>query len=68
MKKNPSVYARYDNAHKDAPEILVMDEAFAGVDEQNIRDMFRLLKELNIMGIFSILNIINNKQVEIEFY
>lgn len=43
-----AVYARYENARKDCPRIIAMDEAFAGVDEDNIRDMFRLLDELNL--------------------
>ncbi len=43
-----AVYARYANASKDCPRIISMDEAFAGVDENNIRDMFRLLKELDL--------------------
>ncbi|TCO77393.1 TIGR02680 family protein [Marinisporobacter balticus] len=43
-----AVYARYDNAREDCPHIISMDEAFAGVDENNIRDMFRLLKDLDL--------------------
>ncbi|QXM06569.1 TIGR02680 family protein [Crassaminicella indica] len=43
-----AVYARYDNARGDCPHIIAMDEAFAGVDENNIRDMFRLLKDLDL--------------------
>ncbi|KYH35067.1 chromosome partition protein Smc [Clostridium tepidiprofundi DSM 19306] len=43
-----AVYARYDNANKDCPKIISMDEAFAGVDENNIRDMFKLLKKLDL--------------------
>lgn len=43
-----AVYARYDNARKDCPHVISMDEAFAGVDENNIRDMFRLLKDLDL--------------------
>ena len=43
-----AVYARYENASKDCPRIISMDEAFAGVDEDNIRDMFRLLDELDL--------------------
>ncbi len=43
-----AVYARYDNASKNCPRIISLDEAFAGVDEKNIRDMFRLLKDLNL--------------------
>ena len=51
-----AVYARYEGARKDCPRILSLDEAFAGVDENNIRDMFRLLDELQ-------LNFIINSQV-----
>lgn len=43
-----AVYARYQNARNDCPRVISMDEAFAGVDENNIRDMFRLLKELKL--------------------
>lgn len=31
---------------EDAPYIISLDEAFAGVDENNIRDMFALVEEL----------------------
>lgn len=51
-----SVYARYEGARKDCPRIISLDEAFAGVDENNIRDMFRLLEELK-------LNFIINSQI-----
>jgi uncharacterized protein (TIGR02680 family) len=51
-----SVYARYDGARKDCPRIISLDEAFAGVDENNIRDMFRLIEELK-------LNFIINSQI-----
>jgi uncharacterized protein (TIGR02680 family) len=43
-----AVYARYENARKDCPRLIAMDEAFAGVDENNIRDMFKLLKDLKL--------------------
>ena len=43
-----AVYARYEKARKDCPRVVTMDEAFAGVDENNIRDMFRLLKILDL--------------------
>lgn len=43
-----AVYARYENARKDCPRIISLDEAFAGVDENNIKDMFRLLNELKL--------------------
>ena len=40
-----AVVAKYAGARKDAPRLLSLDEAFAGVDETNIRDMFRLMNE-----------------------
>lgn len=44
-----AVYSRYDIADKkDCPRIVSLDEAFAGVDEENIRDMFRILKEMDL--------------------
>ena len=43
-----AIYARYEKGRNDCPRIISMDEAFAGVDENNIRDMFRLLKELEL--------------------
>ncbi|QAA33568.1 TIGR02680 family protein [Clostridium manihotivorum] len=43
-----AVYARYKGARKDCPRIIGLDEAFAGVDEKNISDMFRLLDELGL--------------------
>ncbi|MEJ6949442.1 TIGR02680 family protein [Natronospora cellulosivora (SeqCode)] len=43
-----AVYARYENGRKDCPRIISLDEAFAGVDSNNIRDMFRLLEELDL--------------------
>jgi len=51
-----AVYARYENGRKDCPRIISLDEAFAGVDSNNIRDMFRLLEELG-------LNFVINSQV-----
>ncbi len=41
-----AVYARYEGARKDCPRLISLDEAFAGVDENNIRDMFKLMIEL----------------------
>jgi uncharacterized protein (TIGR02680 family) len=43
-----AVYARYEGARRNCPRLISLDEAFAGVDEKNIRDMFRLLHELNL--------------------
>ncbi|MGM9974157.1 MAG: TIGR02680 family protein [Clostridiaceae bacterium] len=43
-----ALYARYKKARVECPRIISMDEAFAGVDEDNIRDMFKLLKKLDM--------------------
>lgn len=51
-----AVVAKYKGANKDAPRIISLDEAFAGVDEMNIKDMFRLMIQLE-------LNFIINSQV-----
>ncbi|MBE3590060.1 MAG: TIGR02680 family protein [Firmicutes bacterium] len=48
-----SVHARYRLAAPDAPRLIGMDEAFAGVDEQNIREMFRFLVELDFCWIMT---------------
>ncbi|RKQ35846.1 TIGR02680 family protein [Oceanobacillus halophilus] len=39
-------YSRYSEADKTAPYIISLDEAFAGVDEDNISVMFRIVEEL----------------------
>lgn len=41
-----AVVAKYDGARPDAPRLISLDEAFAGVDEHNIRDMFRLMVDM----------------------
>lgn len=41
-----AVVAKYSGAREDAPRLISLDEAFAGVDEMNIKDMFRLMVEL----------------------
>ena len=43
-----SVCARYQSARIDCLRIISLDEAFAGVDDNNIRDMFRILTELDL--------------------
>lgn len=48
-----AVNARYEGAGKDSARIISLDEAFAGVDEQNIRDMFRLLNDLDLSYIIN---------------
>lgn len=42
-----AVVAKYAGARKDAPKLISLAEAFAGVDEMNIRDMFRLMVEFD---------------------
>jgi uncharacterized protein (TIGR02680 family) len=41
-----AAYSRYQEARPDAPYIITLDEAFAGVDENNIRDTFALVEQL----------------------
>ncbi|MEX2414781.1 MAG: TIGR02680 family protein [Paenibacillaceae bacterium] len=41
-----AAYSRYSEARTDAPRIISLDEAFAGVDENNVRDMFDLVEKL----------------------
>ena len=40
-----AVVAKYQGGRIDAPRLISLDEAFAGVDNKNIRDMFRLMTE-----------------------
>ena len=42
-----AVAAKYSGARADAPHIISLDEAFAGVDDTNICDMFRLMVEFD---------------------
>lgn len=42
-----ATYSRYADAAPDAPKLISLDEAFAGVDEENIRDLFALLTEMD---------------------
>ena len=51
-----AVVAKYQGGRSDAPRIISLDEAFAGVDNKNIRDMFRLMTEFQF-------NFIINSQV-----
>lgn len=51
-----AVVAKYQGARPDAPRIISLDEAFAGVDNKNIRDMFRLMVEFEF-------NFILNSQI-----
>ncbi|CAJ1200227.1 Chromosome partition protein Smc [Companilactobacillus paralimentarius] len=38
--------ARYNNARKNAPRIITLDEAFAGIDESNISQLFKTIDQL----------------------
>ncbi|WP_085992267.1 TIGR02680 family protein [Oceanobacillus senegalensis] len=49
-------YSRYLEADPEAPYIISLDEAFAGVDENNIREMFEIVEQLGF-------NYIMNSQV-----
>ena len=40
-----AVVAKYQGGRDDAPRLISLDEAFAGVDSRNIRDMFRLMTQ-----------------------
>ena len=40
-----AVVAKYQGGREDAPRLICLDEAFAGVDNRNIRDMFRLMAQ-----------------------
>lgn len=43
-----SVYAKLNLARNNSLRIIALDEAFAGVDEDNIREMFGILKYLDL--------------------
>ncbi len=43
-----SVYAKLKSAKDNSLRLIALDEAFAGVDEDNIREMFGILKYLDI--------------------
>lgn len=48
-----SVYARYAKASAEAPKLISLDEAFAGIDDKNIADMFRIMEELKLSYIIN---------------
>lgn len=43
-----AVYAKYQSGAIDCPRVVSLDEAFAGVDEMNIDDMFKLMVDLKL--------------------
>ncbi|WP_073298214.1 TIGR02680 family protein [Atopostipes suicloacalis] len=51
-----ATYSRYLEANEEAPYLISLDEAFAGVDDENIADLFEVIEELD-------LNYIINSQV-----
>ncbi len=48
-----AAYSRYQDAAESAPRLITLDEAFAGVDETNIRDMFALMQQLEFCYIIN---------------
>ena len=48
-----TVVAKYEGARTDAPRLVSLDEAFAGVDEQNISDMFRLMVDMDFQFVIN---------------
>ncbi len=42
-----ATYSRYMSSREQSPKIICLDEAFAGVDEANLRDMFELLTDMD---------------------
>ncbi|MBM7866887.1 TIGR02680 family protein [Heliobacterium gestii] len=42
-----ATYSRYNDVRPEAPHIISLDEAFAGVDDENVRDMFDLLTQMD---------------------
>lgn len=42
------IYAKFNAAKSDAPRVIALDEAFAGVDDANIEDCFRILESMDL--------------------
>lgn len=43
-----SIYAKLDSADSSSPRLIALDEAFAGVDEVNIEEMFAILSSFDL--------------------
>lgn len=56
-----SMYARYQNAGDQAPYIITLDEAFAGIDEGNIGELFKTIESLGFNYIM------NSQQLQGEY-
>lgn len=41
-----AAYSRFSGSAMDSPKLVSLDEAFAGVDDDNVRDMFELLTQM----------------------
>lgn len=41
-----AVYSRYRDAGADCPKIITLDEAFAGIDDENIAELFKACEQL----------------------
>lgn len=52
-----AVHARYQDANPDCPLIVIMDEAFMGISDENIAEMFQLLEELGFNYIMNSQNL-----------
>jgi uncharacterized protein (TIGR02680 family) len=48
-----AVYSRYSEAGEDCPRLITLDEAFAGVDENNISEIFGMLKQMDFDYIYT---------------
>lgn len=48
-----AVYSRYAEASPDCPRIITLDEAFAGVDDHNISEIFGMLKQMDFDYIYN---------------
>ncbi|WP_249028558.1 TIGR02680 family protein [Tannockella kyphosi] len=42
-----AVAAKFENARSDSPVLIALDEAFAGIDEKNINNMFELIAKFD---------------------
>lgn len=41
-----AMYSRYQDANDDAPYLITLDEAFAGIDDLNIAELFKAMEQL----------------------
>lgn len=48
-----AIYSKYQKANEDAPRLVALDEAFAGIDDKNIEDTYRIVEELGFSYIMN---------------